>query len=321
MHVLLNELGSIPQINAVSNSQTVPGYERETKDIIKVFGTNDNAYVSVRTNSIDFDFDKVYNIETIAGTVFTPNNVSDPRNKVVITQSTSRILGFKEPHDALGQKINIEGASRTPTIIGVLNDYHQVSLKKQLEPMIFYFDQFESEFLSIRFQSPDPKKTTEQINGAWKKAFPGNPIDYFFLDDYFNRQYQNEQRFEKLFTVFAALAVIVSCLGLFGLSAYSSYQRTKEIGIRKVLGSSGGSIFILLSKTYSILILVSIVIASPIIYFIMNQWLSGFPYRITIGVGVFILSGVTVFLISILTVSYQTLKAASANPINSLRDE
>jgi len=131
----------------------------------------------------------------------------------------------------------------------------------------------------------------EQVNGAWKKAFPGNPIDYFFLDDYFNRQYQNEQRFEKLFTVFAALAVIVSCLGLFGLSAYSSYQRTKEIGIRKVLGSSGGSIFILLSKTYSILILISIMIASPIIYIVMNQWLSGFPYRITIGVGVFILSG------------------------------
>jgi len=321
MNILLNELGSIPQINAVSNSQTVPGYERETKDIIKVFGTNDNAYVSVRTNTIDFDFDKVYNIETIAGTVFTPNNVSDPRNKVVITRSTSRILGFKEPQDALGQKINIEGASRTPTIIGVLNDYHQVSLKKQLEPMIFYFDQFESEFLSIRFQSSDPKKTMEQINSAWKNAFPGNPIDYFFLDDYFNRQYQNEQRFEKLFTVFAALAVIVSCLGLFGLSAYASYQRTKEIGIRKVLGSSAVSIFILLSKTYSTLISMSMVIASPIIYFIMNQWLSAFPYRITISIGVFVLSGVTLFLISILTVSYQTLKAASANPINSLRDE
>ena len=153
---------------------------------------------------------------------------------------------------------------------------------------------------------------------SWIKAFPGNPFEYFFLDDYFNQQYENERKFGKLFTTFAVLAVIVGCLGLFGLSAYTATQRTREIGIRKVLGSSQTGIFVLLSKEYVALVTVSIVVASPLVWLLMKGWIESFPYRTTITPGIFAGTGALVLMVSLLTVSYQTLKAARTNPVDSL---
>jgi putative ABC transport system permease protein len=159
------------------------------------------------------------------------------------------------------------------------------------------------------------------VNGAWTKAFPGNPFEYFFLDDFFNRQYENERKFGKLFTTFSILAVIVSCVGLFGLSAFTATQRTKEIGIRKALGSSENGIFLLLSQEYLKLIGLSILIATPVIWWVMNNWIQTFPYRTDISPVVFVVSGVMVLLVALITVSYQTIKAARTNPVESLRYE
>jgi putative ABC transport system permease protein len=153
------------------------------------------------------------------------------------------------------------------------------------------------------------------------KAFPGNPFEYFFLDDFFNRQYENERKFGKLFTTFSILAVIVSCVGLFGLSAYTATQRTKEIGIRKALGSTENGIFLLLSQEYLKLIGVSILIATPMIWWVMNNWIQTFPYRTTISPFVFVFSGVMVLAVALITVSYQTVKASKTNPVESLRYE
>jgi putative ABC transport system permease protein len=163
--------------------------------------------------------------------------------------------------------------------------------------------------------------TINQVRTAWDKAFPGNPFEYFFLDDYFNKQYENEKKFGKLFTTFAALAMIVGSLGLFGLSAYTATQRTKEIGIRKALGSTDHAIFVLLSTEYVKLVLLSIVISVPLVWYLMNTWIETFPYRTTISPLIFVVAGMLVLLISILTVSFQTVKAARTNPVDSLRYE
>ena len=165
------------------------------------------------------------------------------------------------------------------------------------------------------------QKSIGHIRTSWQQAFAGNPFEYFFLDDYFNQQYENERKFGKLFTTFAGLAIIVGRLGLFGLSAFTATQRTKEIGIRKVLGSTVSSIFVLLTKEYLLLIALALVIAVPLVYFIMANWIASFSYQTTIRWTVFLISGSVVTLIALLTVSYQTIKAARSNPVESLRYE
>lgn len=153
------------------------------------------------------------------------------------------------------------------------------------------------------------------------KSVSGKSVRVFFLDDYFNQQYENERKFGKLFSVFSGLAIVVGCLGLFGLSAYTATQRTKEIGIRKALGSSEQGIFVLLSTEYIKLVTLSILLAVPIVWYVMQKWIASFPYRTEISAMIFVVAGISVLLISLVTVSYQTIKAARVNPVDSLRYE
>ena len=310
-------------VQSVSASATVPGMQREWKVNVKKYGAPDDQLVMTRLNSMDFEFMDVFQMKLLAGRSFSQSFTKDPDTSVVITESATRILGFKNPEAAIGQTLTIpdlEGPSN-PIIVGVVNDYHQVSLKQPLEPAIFYCTQYEGEFYSLRINTTNLPQTIDQIKAAWQKAFPGNPFAYFFLDDYFDRQYKNERQFGSLFTTFAAFALIIGCLGLMGLSAYTATQRTKEIGIRKVLGSSEGGIFALLSKEYIRLILLGIVLAVPFVYFFMNGWIQRFPYHITISGFVFFIAGAIVFTVSLATVSLQTFRAARANPVDSLRYE
>jgi putative ABC transport system permease protein len=239
----------------------------------------------------------------------------------LVTESASKLLGFKKPEEAIGQTIAIPGFQWNPIIVGVVNDYHQVSLKKNLDPSIFYCSKYGGEFYSVRLNTNNLSAAVDQVKQSWEKAFPGNPFEYFFLDDYFNQQYENERKFGKLFTVFSALAVIVGCLGLFGLSAFTTTQRTKEIGIRKALGASEQGIFLLLSKEYILLVGLSILLATPLVWWVMNGWVERFPYRASISAMIFVLAGVLVLFVALLTVSYQTLKSARVNPVDSLRYE
>lgn len=208
-----------------------------------------------------------------------------------------------------------------PIIVGVVNDYHQVSLKKSLDPTIFYCTNFTGEFYSMRVKTTDLANTISHVQASWQKAFPGNPFEYFFLDDFIARQYENEQKFGKLFTTFSLLEMVVGCLGLFGLSAYTATQRTKEIGIRKALGSTSQGIFVLLSKEYVKLVLLSIVLATPVVWYLMQSWIESFPYRTEISALVFVVAGCIVLFVSVLTVSFQTMRASRTNPIDSLRYE
>jgi putative ABC transport system permease protein len=315
-----DELKKDPSIEAVSNSSTIPGKQREYKATIKRLGTSSNDSITVRVNSMDFDFLKVFKMQLLAGRAFSKDFPKDPDTSAIITASAARLLGFKKPEDAIGQTIQAwDGYS--PIIVGIVNDYHQVSLKKPLEPTLFTCDWYEGDYFSVRLHTGHLARTLQHVEQSWAKAFPGNPFEYFFLDDYFNRQYTNERQFGQLFTTFAFFAILISCLGLFGLSAYTASQRIKEIGIRKVLGASVTDITTMLSKDFLKLVVLAIFFASPLTWLIMNGWLQGFAYRINIHWWVFALAGSLAVIIALLTVSFQAIKAGVANPVDSLRAE
>jgi putative ABC transport system permease protein len=319
--VFRNELKKNPDILGVTASATVPGKQREFKAVAKRYGASDDQQITVRFNSMDFEFMEVFKMKVLAGRTFSEEYPKDQDTSVVISESASKLLGFAQPEDAIGQTMVVPSFQWSAIIVGVVNDYHQVSLKKTMDPAVFYCTKYGGELYSIRIKTDDPTKVIDHVSQSWTKAFPGNPFEYFFLDDFFNRQYENERKFGKLFTTFAVVAMIVGCLGLFGLSAYTATQRTKEIGIRKALGSTEQGIFVLLSKEYVKLILISIVLAVPLVWFFMSSWIESFPYRTNISFLVFVIAGATVLLVSLFTVSYQTIKAARTNPVDSLRYE
>ena len=234
----------------------------------------------------------------------------------------AHLLGFRNAGDAIGKEVVLKEFDISKyKVIGIVNDYHQVSFKKPLEPVLFLCKPYEGEYYSIRVNANNLQQTIEDVRQSWAKAFPGNPFDYFFLDDYFNQQYSNEQKFQKLFIIFATLAIIISCLGLFGLSSYTAIQRTKEIGIRKVLGASAVNITSILSKDFLQLVFIAVIIASPIAWIVMDKWLQNFAYRISIRWWIFLGGGVIAIVIALITVSFQAIKAAIANPVKSLRTE
>src|SRR5688572_8236772 len=317
-----NEVKKDPGIEAVSASFTIPGKQREYKVQLKRYGVANSDSVIVRFNSLDYDFLDVFKMKLIAGRKFSPDFPNDDDTSVIITETASRLLGFEKPQDAIGQALTIQAfGGWNPIVVGVVNDYHQISLKKPLDPSIFNCSLYGAEYYSMRINTSDLSGTIANVRKAWTTAFRGNPFEYFFLDEYFDRQYESERKFEKLFVSFAVLAIIIGCLGLFGLSAYTASQRVKEIGIRKVLGASVPDITKMLSKDFIRLILIAIVIASPIAWWAMNKWLEDFAYRVNISWWIFVAAGALALMIAMLTVSFQAIKAAIANPVKSLRTE
>jgi len=313
------ELAKNPTIEAVSASGTVPGKQRVYKAEIKKMGSPDNEAVTVRVNSMDYEFLNVFKMKLLAGRNFSKTFPSDPDTSILITLETARQLGFRQPEDAIGKTLSIPNFQWNPIVVGVVNDYHQVSLKKSLDPSVFACTPYQGEFYSMRLRTENLPKTLEHVRQSWNTAFPGNPFEFFFLDDYFNRQYENERRFGTLSMVLSLIAIFIGCLGLFGLSGYTIIQRTKEIGIRKVLGASVTGIAGLLAKDFLKLVLVAIALASPLAWWAMQKWLQDFAYHINIQWWMFVTAGVAAIFIAGLTVSFQSIRAALANPVNSLR--
>ena len=316
-----NMLKSNPAIEAVTGSSTIPGMLREYKSDAKKYGASDEQQVRLRTNSMDYEFNDVFGMKILAGRVFSQTSPNDQDTAVVITESAVKALGFKDPEEAVGQTLTLIGWNWNPIIVGVVNDYHQQSFKERLEPTLFYCDPYEGEYYSLKVKTNDLPGTIAYAKTAWEKSFPGNPFQFFFLDDYFNRQYNNERQFGTLFTVFAVMALLIGCVGLFGLASYTTSQRTKEIGIRKVLGSSVPSLFVLLIKDYIRLIVISVAVGIPIVYVVMMGWLESFAYHTSIPPTIFLFAGAAVLVISLLTISIQTIKSATSNPVDALRYE
>jgi len=319
--VFRHELKKDPSIQSVAASTLVPGISRNWTATVKRYGAPDDQLVSFMTNSMDYEFIDVFGMKLLAGRAFSRDYPSDPDTAAIITASAASQLGFKSPEAAIGQAITLPEWPFNPVIVGVVNDYHQVSLKQSIAPTFFYCTEYEGEYYSMHINTQNLPGTINHIRASWEKAFPGNPFDFFFLDDYFNRQYKNERQFGGLFTTFAAIALLIGCLGLFGLSAYTATQRTKEIGIRKVLGSSEAGIFLLLSREYIKLVLLATVLGMPVMYFLMDNWVKSFAYHTPVSLLIFVAAGGVVLIIALLTISVQTLRAARSNPVDSLRYE
>ncbi len=321
-NTLQNELKQIPHVRNVANSWSVAGDEMGRDFDLSRTGAQSDEHFTTRKVGISPEFINVYDIKLLAGRNFLNTDYNADRDKVhniLLNQNVSKLLGFKTPQDAIGKTIHVEG--KQWDVIGVIADFHQKSLRYPLEPLIMIplYSTYSS--LSVKMDTKDVAATMSAIKTKYDTFFPGNLFDYYFLNDKFNAQYANDQLFGKVFGIFSAFAILIACLGLLGLSLFATAQRTKEIGVRKVLGASVSNIVMLLSKDFIKLVLVAFVIASPVAWFIMHNWLQDFAYRINISAWIFIAAGFLAVVIALATISFQAIKAAVANPVESLRTE
>lgn len=272
--------------------------------------------INLRGLQIDYDFLPTYQIDLVAGRNFSRSFGTDT-SMIILNETAVKLLGWT-PREAVGKRFRY--GDRDGQIIGVTKDYHFESLHQRMSALAMVLaNRFN--WLSISLAGRNVPAAVDHVGSVWKKQFPDRPFDYQFLDDRFDRLYAREQTQQRLFGVFAGLAILISCLGLFGLSMFIAEQRTKEIGIRKVLGATVPSLVALLSRDLLKLVLIALLIASPVAWYAMSQWLDGFAYRTSIGLGVFVLTGTLAILIALLTISFQSVKAALRNPVKSLRSE
>ena len=305
-------------IKSVAVSGTIPGEKVDfNAGGIRLAGTPEATGKQYRVIGIDYDFINSFGMNVIAGRNF--DTKLGEKNAVVFNRTGIRQLGFESPERALGKKIDFWGDILT--IVGVVDDFHQQSLREAYEPLILRLDPGVNGQLSIKIANHNPSQAIAVVKQAWSQFFPTDPFSYSFLDERYDKQYRADERFGQVFGFFTLMAVLVACLGLFGLATFTAEQRTKEIGVRKVLGASVGNIIGLLSKDFLKLVLIAIVIASPIAWYAMNRWLQDFAYRTDIHWWVFLLAGGLTVLIALLTVSFQSVKAALMNPVKSLRSE
>ncbi|HEU5290026.1 MAG TPA: FtsX-like permease family protein [Cyclobacteriaceae bacterium] len=229
--------------------------------------------------------------------------------------------------DPIGKKFVLEGAGPNNTnlerlVVGVVKDYHQNSLYDQIEPLMILMSE-QNRFVFVRTQEGDVQKALTSIEKSWKEVYPNNPFEYTFLDQDFNSQYKSDEKRSAIFTVFSGLTILIACLGLLGLSAFTTEQRTKEIGIRKVIGASVNSLVTLVSKEFFLLVGIGMVLAFPVAWYFTSGWLQNFAYRIELQNEwpTFVLSALLAFVITLITVGYHVLRTALTNPVNALRDE
>jgi len=281
-----------------------------------------NMKYTLRNYGVSHEFLDVYNIKLLKGRNFLFSDYDyrwENLHNIVLNESAVKLLGFTSNEDAVGKSLMIY--DKRCDIIGVAKDFHQKSLHFAIEPLILQPSLGTTDPISVKVNPANINATIAAIKTKYDAFFPGNMFDYYFMNEKFNDQYKNDQLFGKVFSIFAGFAIFVACLGLLGLSLFATMQRTKEIGVRKVLGASISNIVILISKDFILLVVIALVIASPIAWFIMHRWLQDFAYRIDISWWIFLLAGSLAVFIALATISYQAIKAAVANPVKSLRTE
>ena len=306
-------------IRGVSISTSIPGQPVDwNAGGIKLVGTDESTQKQYRVIGMDHDYMKQYGIKLIAGRYFSKDFGTDD-SAVIFNKRGFEQLGLDKPEDAIGKRIDFWG--NRYTIVGVAEDFHQQSLREAIEPLIFRLIPGVRGYLSIKTPVSNAGETVKLVKSNWDRFFPGNIFEYFFLDDHFDQQYKADQRFGQVFGLFTLLAVLVACLGLFGLASFTTLQRTKEIGIRKVLGASVMRILKLLYQEFAILLAIAFVIAVPLSWLTISNWLQGYPFRINIEWFYFMVPFAAILIVALLTVSFQSIKAAIANPVKSLRTE
>jgi putative ABC transport system permease protein len=302
------------------------------------FNRNDNSHwpegkqptaenlVGIQNWDVDYDYVKTFAMKIVQGRDFSPDFPSDS-SAIILNQAAVKAFGFSDP---IGKRITTfmmtddnsidKNATITFTIVGVVEDFHFESLRQNITPLYLHLGTNRGN-ISFRFEARNTQDVIKTIEQTWKRMAPGQPFEYTFLNDEFGRMYSSEQRLGTIFALFSSLAIVIACLGVFALSAFTTEQRTKEIGIRKVLGASVGSIVMLLSKEFGRLIVISIVLATPVAWYAADWWLKNYIYKVDVGILVYVLAGSSALVIAWLTMGYHSIKAASSNPVNSLHSE
>jgi putative ABC transport system permease protein len=314
---LKNELKAMKGVKNVSFSSMEPA----TSDNNWSNFTFDNAPKQtdwyVLNKFADSDFLKTYNLQLAAGRNFQAN---DSIAEFLITEQVVKQLGLRRPEDALNKPINLWGSFKGP-VVGVLKDFHSTGFKDGYSPVIILKSKRAYSFAGIKLYPSDVHGTLAAVEQLWNRTFPDYVFEYQFLDEKIGEFYKQETQLSRLYQLFAGIAIFLSCLGLYGLASFMAVQRIREIGIRKVLGASVQHIVVLFSREFVLLIGLAFLVAAPIAWYFMHQWLANYVYRIEISWWIFVVSGAAAILIAVLSVSFQAVRAALSNPVKSLRSE
>lgn len=318
-----NELKKIPGVKNFTATNYIPGSEIFTDLHIYAQGGNMENAIHFRRNPVEPNYLDVLDLKIIAGRNFYENRSTDLEKNIIVNREAAKQLGFK-PETIIGEPLYFEwqGEKTEFKVIGVMEDYHQVSLKEAISPILFFIPtEAAYDYMIVSLEANHMKENIGTLESTWKAVNQDTPFEYSFLDDNIMKQYQQDQKTAGLITTFTIIAMIISCLGLYGLSTYMAERRFKEIGVRKVLGASVQQIVAMMSGEFVRLVLLAFVIAVPLSWFFINKWLEGFKYKTSADPFVFILAGSAALFIALLTISFESIRAASGNPVNALRNE
>ncbi len=316
-----NNVRNLAEVKGFGAALVNPGTKLRFKTEIRLNEASPSESQSFAFNMMDYDYMEIMEMELAAGRMFSRDYSKDADTAIVINETGAKALGFSDPSMAIGKYVSLDDWEWKPQIVGVMKDYHQETLKEKIIPQFFILRDFGNEFYLVKLNTSELSSAVQSIEDQWAKSFHSNPMDYFFLDEYFNSYYRAEKQFQDMFLFFSILAIMVGCMGLFGLSLFTTIQRSKEIGIRKVLGASAGNIVRILVSDIMKLIIFANLIAWPIAYFVMKNWLENYPYHIEISWVLFVSSALIVIIIAMATVGLQTLKSAQTNPVDVLKYE
>ncbi len=309
-----------PDIIEASFSNTVPG-KRTGVNAFLPEGFNETDPQMLEMVRADFDFQKTYELEVVQGRAFLPEMGADSGATYMLNESAVRLLGWSN-EEAIGKSFdNMTNENKNMKVIGIVRDYHHKSLKEVIDPMVFSILPRVGRYLSIKVSTSNLSGTLSYIEEKWNEYTPGLDFEYFFVDENFDSQYRSEEKLFTMFEYFAVLAILISGLGLFALAAYTAEQKTKEIGIRKVLGAKISELIIMLLRSSLSPVILASIITLPVVYYGLNMWLQNFAFKIEMNIWWYIISIVSLMLLSLVTTAYQTIKAAKANPVDSLRYE
>ncbi|MTI39387.1 ABC transporter permease [Fulvivirga lutimaris] len=317
-----DELKAMSIVNSVAQSDALPGakaHEMGTTNSLKRAGADVNSgSYNYYIYFFNEDFIQTFDIALLTGENFKVNQ--EDRSRVIINARAVETLGFESAEDAIGQFISYGGGDYQEQVIGVIDNFHQRSPKESYLPMVFRYTPW-GDYLSIKLNTKDSKLAIEEVQKVWDAKFADAAFDYYFLDDKYNYQYQTDLVFSSVVVLFTLLSVVIAVLGLVGLSTFTISQRTKEIGVRKVLGASVAGLVALLSKEFLKLVIIAGVLAIPLAYFLIDLWLNNYTSRVEIGWWLYILPIMAIIFIAMVSVIGQTLKSTMANPTDSLRNE
>ena len=315
---LRNGLLQNPDIRNVSFSYASPSSDGNWQSDFKFDHSTKSTDFSANLKWADADYFKTYNLQFVAGRPYYP---SDTIREFVVNETLLKKLGITNPNDALGKEINFWDGGKVANIVGVIRDFNSYSLRQAIAPVVLSTWRDVYETINVKMKAGSEKSVLPFVEKLWNKNFPDYVYQYQFLDKTIANFYKQETQLSTLYKIFAAIAIFISCLGLYGLVSFMAVQRTKEVGIRKVLGASARHIVYLMSKEFTLLIIFAFLISAPIGYYIMNKWLQNYTYRIHLSASMFLLAILSSIIIAWITVGQRAVKTAMANPVKSLRSE